>query len=326
MKLVRLSYPAVFSEAVHRAIDGSHPIHWSSEAEPDRKRETAQILLEDGDGQPLMDALQGLFASEPDWRLILLDAEATLPRAEEAPEQPKKQSDKQAIREALFEQVSSDSRLTRDFVVLTILSAVVAAIGLNQDSVAVVIAAMVIAPLLGPILGFGLGSALGSADLMKQSARTAFAGLGIGFGTVLLLALIFPVNLESHELSSRTVIQPDIIALALASGAAAALSLTGGLSSSLVGVMVAVALLPPSAASAIYFGAGEPQNGLAALILVALNVLCVLVAAQLVFVWKGVRPRRWLQQKAAERSRRINFIVWGVLLTALFGLGYWIGS
>lgn len=326
MKLVRLSYPADYSEAVHRAVDSAKPIDWTCEAEPDHQRETAQILLEDGDGQTLMDSLQGIFSSEPDWRLILMDAEATLPRTVETPDQPKKNVERQAMREALFERVSSDSRLTKDFVVLTVLSAVVAAIGLNQDSVAVVIAAMVIAPLLGPILGFGLGSALGSTDLMKKSARTAVTGLGIGFATVFLLAVIFPVNLESSELSARTVIQPDIIALALASGAAAALSLTGGLSSSLVGVMVAVALLPPSAAAAIYFGAGDVQNGFAATILVALNVLCVLVAAQIVFVWKGVRPRRWLQQKAAERSRRINFAVWGVLLVALFGVGFWISG
>lgn len=326
MKLVRLSYPADYSEAVHRAVDSAEPIDWSCEAEPDGKREAAQILLEDGDGQTLMDKLQGIFTNEPDWRLVLMDAEATLPRAVETPDQPKKSVERQAMREALFEQVASDSRLTKDFVVLTVLSAVVAAIGLNQDSVAVVIAAMVIAPLLGPILGFGLGSALGSTDLMKKSSRTAVTGLSIGFGTVFMLAVIFPVNLDSSELSARTVIQPDIIALALASGAAAALSLTGGLSSSLVGVMVAVALLPPSAAAAIYFGAGDVQNGFAATILVALNVLCVLVAAQVVFVWKGVRPRRWLQQKAAERSRRINFIVWGILLVALFGVGFWISG
>jgi len=127
MKLVRLSYPSDYSEAVHRAIDGTHPIDWSCEIEPDRKRETAQILLESGEGQTLMDALQGIFGGEPDWRLVMLDAEATLPRAEEIPDQqPGKTSAPQALREALFEQVSGDSRLTKDFVVLTVLSAVVA--------------------------------------------------------------------------------------------------------------------------------------------------------------------------------------------------------
>jgi len=143
---------------------------------------------------------------------------------------------------------------------------------------------------------------------------------------VFILALIFPVNLESQELIARTNIDLAVIGLALASGAAAALSMTGGVSSALVGVMVAVALLPPSAASAIYFGAGQYQQALAAAILVLLNIGCALLSAQIVFAWKGVRPRRWLQQKTAEKSRRINLVVWLVLLIILFILGFFISN
>jgi len=328
MKLIRLTYPTSHTDSVHRAIDGSAPVDWSREEEPSGTSATAQILLEDGAGQTLMDALQSLFTSEDDWRLVLMDVEATLPRltVEDEPDKPaSKPKDKDvAMREVLFEQVSKDSRLNTDFVVLTVLSAVVAAIGLNGDSVAVVIAAMVIAPLLGPILGFSLGSALGSTDLMRKSAATALVGVGIGFVTVLVLAVIFPINLESEELIARTIISPEIVALALASGAAAALSMTGGLSSTLVGVMVAVALLPPSAASAMYLGEGQYTEAAAAAILVALNVVCALLSAQIVFAWKGVRPRRWLAQKAVERQQKINYAVWAALLAILFGLGYWV--
>lgn len=328
MKLIRLAYPTSHTDSVHRAIDGSDPIDWSCEEEPDQSRATAQILLNDGEGQTLMDALQNLFSEEDDWRLVLMDVEATLPRlkqVEEAETPAAKPKDKDiAMREVLFEQVSRDSRLNVDFIVLTVLSAVVAAIGLNGDSVAVVIAAMVIAPLLGPILGFSLGSALGSTELMRKSAITAIVGVGIGFTTVFVLAAIFPVNLESSELIARTVITPEIVVLALASGAAAALSMTGGLSSTLVGVMVAVALLPPSAASAMYLGEGHLTEAAAAAILVALNVVCALLSAQIVFAWKGVRPRRWLAQKAVERQQKINYAVWAVLLAILFGLGYWV--
>ena len=328
MKLIRLTYPTSHTDSVHRAIDGSAPVDWSREEEPSGTSATAQILLEDGAGQTLMDALQSLFTSEDDWRLVLMDVEATLPRltVEDEPDKPaSKPKDKDvAMREVLFEQVSKDSRLNTDFVVLTVLSAVVAAIGLNGDSVAVVIAAMVIAPLLGPILGFSLGSALGSTDLMRKSAATALVGVGIGFVTVLVLAVIFPINLESEGLIARTIISPEIVALALASGAAAALSMTGGLSSTLVGVMVAVALLPPSAASAMYLGEGQYTEAAAAAILVALNVVCALLSAQIVFAWKGVRPRRWLAQKAVERQQKINYAVWAALLAILFGLGYWV--
>ncbi len=329
MKNIQITYPASYQKRVEAAIEKACPIDWHREAEPDETRESVLVLLEDGEGQSLMDAAQNIFTSKDQWRLTVMDVEATLPRNEVTKsddDKEEKKNPKQAMREALVEEVMGGSKLTIDFVVLTILSAIVAAIGLNENNVAVVIGAMVIAPLLGPILGFSLSSALGSSPLMLTAAKTAVSGLAIGFGTVFVLALIFPVNLESQELISRTNINPEVIALALASGAAAALSLTGGLSSSLVGVMVAVALLPPSAASAMYLGSGDTRNALTAAILVLLNVVCVLLSTQIVFVWKGVQPRRWLQQQNAAKSRKINIAVWAVLLIILFSLGYWVSN
>ena len=330
MKTIELAYPANYRDRVENAIANAHPIDWSREVEPDGARETVKVLLEDGQGQSLIDAVQILFASKDQWRLVLMDVEATLPRIDSEDDSDKdnskKKSSKQAMREALVEEVMSNSRFTTDFMVLTILSAIVAAIGLNEDNVAVVIGAMVIAPLLGPILGFSLASALGSVKMMAQAARTALFGLMIGFGTVYILALAVPVNMESQELIARTTINQEIVALALASGAAAALSITGGLSSSLVGVMVAVALLPPSAASAMFLGAGDLRSALAAGIIVALNIICVLISTQIVFAWKGVRPRRWLQQRNAAKSQRITLAFWAMLLVGLFALGLWINQ
>lgn len=325
MKSIHITYPSAYQKRMETAIKNTNTIDWSRETEPDEERETVKVLLEDGEGQSLMDAAQNMFAQKDQWRLTLMDVEATLPRNEkpkpEKTDETEKKSPKQATRETLVEEVMGGSKLTVDFVVLTILSAIVAAIGLNENNVAVVIGAMVIAPLLGPILGFSLGSALGSGQMMLKATKTAVCGLAIGFGTVFLLALLFPVNLDSQELIARTNINPEVIALALASGAAAALSLTGGLSSSLVGVMVAVALLPPSAASAMYLGSGDVKNAIAAAILVLLNVVCVLLSTQLVFVWKGVQPRRWIQQENAKISQRTNIISWIVLLILLFSVG-----
>lgn len=312
-------------------VTHAEPVDWSCAVDPDGVRDMAQIVLEDNQCQSLMDTLQTLFIGREDWRLVLTDVEAVLPRVEAEPDETDDVEDKkkpagQAVREALFEEVMGNSRITGDFLLLTMLSAIVAAIGLNEDNVAVVIGAMVIAPLLGPILAFGLAAALGSGKFMVQAARTAGVGLSVGIGTVFLLSLVMPINLASQELVARTDISAEIVALALASGAAAALSTTGGLSASLVGVMVAVALLPPSAAAAIYLGAGEIRSALAALIVVALNITCVLISTQMVFALKGVRPRRWIQQKNAARSLRLNLIVWACLLVALFALGLWVTS
>jgi len=66
----------------------------------------------------------------------------------------------------------------------------------------------------------------------------------------------------------------NFILLVLASGAAAALSLTTGLSGVPVGVMVAVALLPPAAVLGILLGNGNPALAMSAGLLLAVNIVC----------------------------------------------------
>ena len=207
---------------------------------------------------------------------------------------------------------------------LTFLSAIVAAIGLLNDNVAVIIGAMVIAPLLGPNLAFALGTALGDRRLMFKAMRTNAAGIALTVALGVVIALLWTEGFDAPELLSRTKVGYDGIALALASGAAAVLSLVAGVSSALVGVMVAVALMPPAVAIGIMLGAGNPEGALGAAVLLGVNVVCVNLAAQSVFVAKGIRPRTWWEQKASAASLRINFAMWLVLLAALVGAITWL--
>ena len=321
MRFIKVNFPADKADAVIALVEAAAPIDWSMDSGYGRYEKAMEIVVEKGQGQPILDSLQALLSSTPDWRVVVMPIEATLPRKEkpkdEAAKEAAPKSKTTTMREELYQKVSGDSQLNLDFIVLTILSAIVAAIGLNEDSVAIVIAAMVIAPLLGPILAFALATALGDLSLMKQATKAAGTGLIIGFVFALGLTTFLPVNVDSLELVSRTIIGPEIIALALASGAAAALSMSTGVSSALVGVMVAVALLPPSVASALFLGAGEPEKAAGAALLLGLNVVCAILSAQLVFVWKGVRPRTWLSQKKANRAVKVNAVIWIILLIAL---------
>ncbi|MCP4307396.1 MAG: DUF389 domain-containing protein, partial [bacterium] len=129
-------------------------------------------------------------------------------------------------------------------------------------------------------------------------------------------------DMESTELLRRTNIGYGDIVLALASGAAAALSVTSRLASTLVGVMVAVALMPPAAAAGFLAGGGHFSEALAALILLAANVVCLNLTSQLVFLWKGVRPRKWLERRAADNAVRINLVVWGLLVIVVAAIIY----
>jgi uncharacterized membrane protein len=90
--------------------------------------------------------------------------------------------------------------------------------------------------------------------------------------------------------------------LALASGAAGVLSLTTGLSSAMVGVMVAVALLPPTATLGLTLAAGNYHLALGAGLLLLVNIVSVNLAAKLVLIIRGVKPRAWLEKQKARQS------------------------
>ena len=319
MKMIKASFPDRLTDTITKVVEDTAPIDWAIDSGYGRYEKAIEIVVADGRGQSMIEALEDVLKSTSDWRITVLPVQSTLPRPEEDPAEKTKA---QTLQENLYQSVLSGCRFDINFTVLTALSAIVAALGLNMDNVAVIIGAMVIAPLLGPILAFSLGTALGDTDLLRKAAKTACAGLFIGFSTAYLISFIMPLNETSSELVDRTVFRPELAVLALASGAAAALSLSTGLSSALVGVMVAVALLPPSVASALYMGNGQYDMALGAALLLALNVICVLIAAQLVFIWKGVRAKSWWERKKARRAITISTTIWVLLLLALLVIGY----
>ena len=110
--------------------------------------------------------------------------------------------------------------------------------------------------------------------------------------------------------------------LALASGAAAVLSLTTGLPSALVGVMVAVALLPPTATLGMMLASGQMQLAAGAALLLAVNIVCVNLSANLVFAYKGVRPRHWIEKLNAQQSAVWVGLFWTVALLLLLLMVY----
>jgi len=283
------------------------------------------LVCETNRVQEFTDAVQKAIGKGELWRAVTLAVEGTVPKYE-----PKKIEHRPAFRagaasrEEIHEEVTRNSKLDSTYLVLTFLSAIVAAIGLLNNSVAVVIGAMVIAPLLGPNLAFALGTALGDRQLMFRAAGTNAAGIALTILLGVVIALLWTGGFKAPELVSRTEVGYDGIALALASGAAAVLSLVTGLSSALVGVMVAVALMPPAVAIGIMLGAGNPEGALGAAVLLGVNIVCVNLAAQTVFVAKGIRPRTWWEQKASAASLRINFVMWLVLLMALVAAIYWL--
>lgn len=278
-----------------------------------------RLLVSDDKVQRALDLLQSVLGAQTCAHIVVLPVEVALPRQSE--EESEQEDAAVAAREALYAGVERDARLGPNYVILVLLSTVVAAIGMLKDNISAIIGAMVIAPLLGPNLAFGLSTALGDLPLMRKAVGSLLAGVALAVAASAAIGAFVPHGLlHSQELMARTVTGYDTVVLALASGAAAALSLTTGLSSVLVGVMVAVALLPPAAALGLFLGAGDLPSAVGAGLLLAINVVCVNLASKLVFLFKGIRPRTWVDKARARRANVIYIGMWLVTLLILMGV------
>lgn len=292
-------------------------------------RRVVRLLVGEMDRQTLLDRLQAALGKSENWRIMMLPTDVVVPREPEevqkpgaAEEENNKEEQERASREELYNLVAGGARVDSDFVLLVILSTVVASVGLEQNNVAVVIGAMVIAPLLGPNVAFAFATAIGDHALMLSAAKSNVLGITLSVAIAAALAFLVTPNSESAELLARSSLHYGGIALALASGAAAALSVTTVLPATLVGVMVSVALLPPAATLGIMFAAHKFDLAIGAAMLLGANIACINVAAQIVFISKGIWPRRWHERKSAKKAVVVNMVTWIVLLVILVGIIY----
>lgn len=312
--------------------------HLLREIEPDRVWHTeltgdlrlATVLLRADATQELSDALEDQFESLAGFRMVLLPAEATRPKLpEKAPPPPADPVEAKPAkrpwwkvprisREELEEDVASAARPDLLFLVMTLLATVVAAVGLLRGSPAIIIGAMVIAPLLGPNMALAIGTTLGDLRVIRRALLCNVLGGGLAVAVSAGIGAVQGVSPEtSAEIASRTGAGVGDVALAVASGAAGAIAFTTGVPAALVGVMVAVALLPPTVTAGMLLGAGEIRASLGALTLVAVNVASVNLAATLVFLWKDVRPKSWFGAERARAAVARAIPIWLAILAAL---------
>lgn len=222
-----------------------------------------------------------------------------------------------ASRQELYSGIESNSELNLTYMLFVILSSIVVTIGLMKNSDPVVIGGMVIAPLFGPIIGLAFSSILGDAKLAKKSLKTVFFGILLAFGISFLWSLIFGIQTQSNEFMSRTHVNLSDIILALASGAAGALSILRRISGTMVGVMVSVALLPPTIVLGMTLGSFIWSEALGSLLLILVNVTSILLSAVIVFTLSGIRPIKYEEIQRANSSRRFSLVFTSIIVILL---------
>ncbi len=333
LRLMQIVVPEVDRLDLESLLEGHEPVScWQQARSGDRI--AINLVLEAGEAEPILDRVEKRFSRVKGFRVLLYPLEAVLPRPEEEaaapvgeaeePERPRKFA--RVSSEELFHNVTESLGAWNVHATMTALSVFVAAIGLLRDSLAMIIAAMVIAPLLGPNIALALATTLGEGKLAVVALRRAGFGLLIGLSLSVAIGLVPGVAgvdveslLEIPAIAERTQVFPSDVALALASGVAGALAFTTGASATLIGVMVAVALMPPLVAFGMLVGARELAAAGNAALLLATNVVCINVAAIATFLMQGIRPREWWQAVRAGQAARRSLIGWFAVLAALTG-------
>ena len=221
----------------------------------------------------------------------------------------------------ITQSVMASAGLTSSYLILLVLSTVIASFGLLSNSTATVIGAMIVAPLMGPILGTGLAYAQG--DLVKLRQALSAEVLGVAMCLVVstfIGAFLGPENIDftQSEILGRT--RPTLLDLAvgLAAGLAGAYSrVNRQVSDSIAGVAIAVALVPPLCTSGLCAAgalAGQPlwSESLGAFLLFFANFLTIQFASIMVFGVSGLG--HWRHFLGEQRFRLAMFL--NILLLA----------
>ncbi|MBD3615992.1 MAG: TIGR00341 family protein [Gracilimonas sp.] len=322
LRLIKILPPKGFNDLKSLINEDDILDSWIDKSEGDK---TVINLLADVElTEKILGDLETKFTGEEDYRIVLLPISATLPSRKDEENEDKtteKEKDDERVhrisREELYEEIKKVVDFSWVYLVLIALSCVVAANGLIRDNAAMVIGAMVIAPILGPNVGLALATTLGDKALLKRSLKSILYGFLLGLGLSFLMGLVIDINPEVSEISSRTVVSYADIALGLAAGVAGCLSFTRGISAAVIGVMVAVALLPPMVTTGLLLGSGMYGLAYGAGLLTVTYIICINLAGVLTFLLQGIKPHSFTEQREGEELSRWAIYIWVSLLILL---------
>ncbi|MFB6148774.1 MAG: TIGR00341 family protein [Halobacteriales archaeon] len=332
MRLVQVTVPAGKRGAVLETLDDEE-IDYVVTEETSGQEFTAVIWfpLPQNAVEPVLEQLRSVGIDENAYTVVVTAETVVSRRFEQLEERysEEEEATDRISREEIRARAGdlAPNRIT--YVVMAVVSAVIATAGVLLDSAAIVVGSMVIAPLIGPAMATSVGTVLQDRELFIRGTKLQILGFLLTvvsaavFAWLVKTLLLVPPTLEVLEIAQvQERLAPDFLALAVALGAgiAGAYSLSSGVSTSLVGVAIAVALVPPTAVIGIGIAWGLPMVVLGSSVLVLVNFLSINLAALAMFWWQGYRPRSWFDEDAARSAtiKRLAVLAAAIAVLSLF--------
>lgn len=193
---------------------------------------------------------------------------------------------------------------------------IIASVGLNVNSIPVIIGAMLISPLMGPIFGLGLGLGINDINLMKQAGKNLLVMVSISLVVSLVYFLITPLSLSNPtELLART--RPTIfdVMIALFGGFAGIFEQCRKEKGTVfAGVAIATALMPPLCTAGFGLASGNLSCFLGALYLFCINCLFITLATYFLVKYFRFKKTEYADQGFGLRTQRITSLLIAIFL------------
>jgi len=216
-----------------------------------------------------------------------------------------------ACQEEVVEHISRGVEFRGVNLWVLIFATLIASLGLNVDSTAVIIGAMLISPIMGPIMGMGLSLGINDFDLMKRSFRNFSLMVIVAVATSTLYFLLSPLGRTGSELLARTEPTTFDVLIALAGGLAGFVAQTRRDRTSTVipGVAIATALIPPLCTAGFGLATGQWRFFFGAFYLFLINTVFIAVATFLVVRFLKYERKVLLDSVKARRINRLMLAI-----------------
>jgi uncharacterized hydrophobic protein (TIGR00341 family) len=223
--------------------------------------------------------------------------------------------------ERLVESTDRYTRLSKDVLTMALFATMIALAGLFLDNVAILIGAMLLSPLLGPINAFAVNANLGRIRKLLSSQASVLLLLT---AIILLAAAVTFVASQFVQLPDNTTqivirnhaTEIDVL-IALILGLAAGIALFVGFPEILVGVAIAVAIVPPAAVSGIGLALFNTKLFSGAFVLTLIYLFGLQLGSTLMLRIRGVLPRKYYQQSEARKHSAYSILILALLLIIL---------
>lgn len=205
---------------------------------------------------------------------------------------------------AAIEKLVVESSPRKTFLLLIFFSSIIATLGLLNENTAVVIGAMLVAPLLWPVLGVAMGLLTRDFQMMKLSFVSIILSVMVGITTSILITFFYlplETNVEAWQYARHTY----MILVAVASGAAAAMSISyQSVREAFAGIAISVALIPPLVTIGIGLGASDWLIMRKAAELFLINLSGIIITSYLVFWMLGFKGYTHALQVAVKKEEK----------------------